>query len=176
MNKETLSRKVTLDLSSRASSGEHDYNIKDAEDVIDDILSCSQLEFLGSTTRKFTNKKNPKDSRNDKMCTIPVRMEFKDKEIRKEAEISLRKICKVSCAVPYPKKLRAIMDRMVQDGKKKHPGCYIRTKVNVDSLTVKAFAKTGEGWVDLNTVENIPLSILEQVTNDTAMDVTVQIS
>jgi hypothetical protein len=58
MNKETLSRKVTLALSSAASSGNHDYDIKDTEEVVDDVLSCTKLEFLGTTSKKFFNKKN----------------------------------------------------------------------------------------------------------------------
>jgi hypothetical protein len=42
MNKETLSRKVTLALAEKASPGEHDYDIKDTEDAVDDILSCTK--------------------------------------------------------------------------------------------------------------------------------------
>jgi hypothetical protein len=100
MNKDTLSRKVTLALGAKATAGEHDYDIKDAEEAIDDILSCTKLDFLGTKTKKFSNKRNPQDPRNDTFCTIPVKFEFKDKDTRIEAEKALRKICKVS----YPKK------------------------------------------------------------------------
>jgi hypothetical protein len=168
MNKETLSRKVTLALSAAASSGEHDYDVKDAEEVIDDILSCSKLEFLGTTSKKFYNKKNPTDPRNEKMCTVPVRFEFRDRETRFQAEANLRKICKVSCAVPYPKKLRDILDGLVREGKKLYPKNFIRTKVNVDSLTIEVHAKTSDGWVDLNLKTPIPLSIGDSVGNSTA--------
>jgi hypothetical protein len=164
MNKETLSRKVTLALGQKASSGEHDYDIRDAEDAIDDILSCSKLEFLGTTSRKFFNKKNENDDRNNTFCTVPVRFEFKDKEERFQAEKTLRKVCKVSCAVPYPKKLRLMLDACINEGKKKFPNCYIRTKVNVDNLTIEAHAKTGEGWVDLGLKRSIPLNILDAIT------------
>jgi hypothetical protein len=159
MNKETLSTKVTLALSSKASSGKHDYDIKDAEEAIDDVLSCSKLEFLGTTSRKFFNKKNPSDPKNDTFCTIPVKFDFKDKDTRIQAEKSLRKICKVSCAVPYPKKLRDILDKLLKEGKKKCPDSYIRTRVNVDSLTIDVHAKTGEGWLDLELACPIPLDI-----------------
>jgi hypothetical protein len=165
MNKETLSRKVTLALSSKASGGNHDYDIKDAEEVIDDVLSCSKLEFLGTSSRKFFNKKNPKDARNDTMCTLPVRFEFKDKDTRIQAEKSLRKICKVSCAVPYPKRLRLMLDKLIVEGKKLYPDSFIRTRVNVDSLTIDAHAKTSDGWQDLNLRCNIPLDICDTVTN-----------
>jgi hypothetical protein len=176
MNKETLSRKVTLALSSAASAGNHDYDIRDAEDVIDDILSCSKLEFLGATTKKFNNKKDPKDVRNDKMCTIPVRFEFKDRDTRQQAEVNLRKICGVGCAVPYPKRLRAVLDKVIQDGKKEYPNSFISTRVNIDKLLITASAKTSEGWKDLKTSQPIPLDILEKVTNTAILDEQMTIS
>jgi hypothetical protein len=95
------------------------------------------------------------------MYTIPVRMDFKDKDTRINAETSLRKICKLSCATPYPKKLRALLNELVKEGKKKHPNCFIRTRVNVDKLTVDAQAKMDSGWIDLNLTRDIPLNILD---------------
>jgi hypothetical protein len=62
----------------------------DAEDVIDDILSCSKLEFLGNATKKFYNKRNAADSRNDKMDTVPVRLDFKDRDTRSNPNFFIR--------------------------------------------------------------------------------------
>jgi hypothetical protein len=166
MNKDTLARKVTLALNTKVQSGEHDYDIKDAEEVLDDILSCCKLEFLGATSKKFFNKKNVNDVRNDTMCTMPVRFEFKDRETRIQAETNLRKVCKVSCAVPYPKKLRDILDNLVTQGKKLSPGCFIRTRVNVDSLSIDVHAKTKDGWKDLHLKTCIPLDICDKVSQD----------
>ena len=92
INKETLARKVTIALSDKAKEGDHDYNINGAEDTIYDVLSCSKLEYLGSNSRKFHNTCKPTDSQNGKFCTLPVCLDFKDKETRIQAEISLRKI------------------------------------------------------------------------------------
>ena len=161
MNKETLSRKVTMALSDKAKGGDHDYNIDDAEETIDDVLSCSKLEFLGSNSRKFHNNKNPTDSRNGKFCTLPVRMDFKDKETRIQAEISLRKICKVSCSTPYPKNLRKLLDSLVKEGKTIAPDLYIRTRVNVEKLTIDVHAKDKDIWRDLGLSRQIPLDILD---------------
>jgi hypothetical protein len=166
MNKETLSRKVTLALNTKVQAGEHDYDIKDAEEVLDDILSCAKLEFLGNASKKFFNKKNLNDVRNDTMCTIPVRFDFKDRETRIQAETNLRKVCKVSCSVPYPKKLRAIMDNLVTQGKKLAPNCFIRTRVNVDNLFIEVHAKTKEGWKDLGLKTCIPLDICDTVSSE----------
>ena len=122
INKETLSRKVTMALSEKAKAGDHDYNINDAEDTIDDVLSCAKLEFLGAGSKNFFNSRDATDKRNNKFCTMPVRLDFKDKETRIQAEISMRKLCKVSCSTPYPKKLRNILSGLVKDGKKTAPG------------------------------------------------------
>jgi hypothetical protein len=161
MNKETLSRKVTEALGNSVRAGKHDYHIGDAEEVLDDILSCSKLEFLGTQSKLFFNNKNVADTRNNTMYTLPVRMEFKDRECRFEAEVMLRKLCGVNCAVPYPKKMRLLLNEVINAGKDLQPDCFIRTKVNVENLTIEASAKTASGWLDLGIKRNIPLDIID---------------
>jgi hypothetical protein len=164
MNKETLSRKVTEALAAPVKAGQHDYNITDAEEILDDILSCSKLEFLGTQSKLFYNNRNANDTRNNTMYTIPVRMDFRDRESRFEAEVMLRKICKVNCSVPYPKKLRQILGDLVKEGKRLQPDCFIRTKVNAEKLTVDVHAKTSTGWLDLGLSRPIPTNILDNST------------
>jgi hypothetical protein len=155
MNKDTLARNVTFELGKRVKEGKHDYHIGDAEEVIDDILSCSRLEFMGTSTKKFFNSKNTADPRNNSMYTMPVRMEFADREIRFQSEMSIRNICKVNCAVPYPKNVRNIMDELITEGKKSYPDSFIRTKVDPDRLTVEAFASVNKRSIDLGLKRDI---------------------
>jgi len=163
INRDTLSRKVTVALHNKAAEGNHDWNTQDAAEMVDDMLSCSQLEFLGSGSRKFYNRRKADDPRNNKMCTVPVRLEFKAKEIRAKAEETLRKICKVSCSIPYPKKLRDILTAAIREGKARYPDCYIRTWVDTDNLKVLASAKTGNNWTDIPELTTpIPLDILDR--------------
>jgi hypothetical protein len=164
MNKETLSRKVTEALAAPVKAGQHDYNITDAEEILDDILSCSKLEFLGTQSKLFYNNRNASDTRNNNMYTIPVRMDFRDRESRFEAEVMLRKICKVNCSVPYPKKLRQMLNDLVKEGKRLQLDCFIRTKVNADKLTIDVHAKTSSGWLDLGLNRSIPTNILDNST------------
>ena len=165
INKETLSRKVSLALSDKAKTGNHNYHLGDAEEAIDDALSCSKLEFLGAGSKNFFNKHKPDDKRNNTFCTVPVHLDFKDKETRMQAEISLRKLCKVSCSTPYPKKLRNILSGLVKDGKKAAPGCFSLTRVNVDKLTIDVHAKVDNQWQDLSLSCNIPTTILDNFTD-----------
>jgi hypothetical protein len=98
-------------------------------------------------------------------------MDFKDRETRFEAKIMLRKICKVNCSVPYPKKMRNLLNDMIKEGKVLQPNSFIRTKVNVEKLTVEAHAKTAACWVDLNIKKSIPVSILDNSTEQVVMEI-----
>ena len=162
LNKETISRKVTMALHEKGKEGAHNWALNNAADMIDDALSCSQLEFLGSGTRKFYNKTNTADKRNSKWCTIPVRMDFKDKETRIQAENTLRSICKVNCSTPYPRALRTMINETIRSGKQIKEGCFIKVKVDIDNLKLSAAARTPDGWTDLALNKNIPLDILDK--------------
>jgi hypothetical protein len=63
--------------------------------------------------------------------------------------------------VPYPKKLRDILDNLLKEGKKILPKAFIRTRVNVDSLTIDVHGRTEKGWQDLNLACAIPLDICD---------------
>lgn len=163
INRTTLSRKVTMALHAKAATGNHDWNTADAGEMVDDLLSCAQLEFLGNGSRKFFNSKKPTDPRNNNMCTLPVRLDFKNKESRIRAEETLRKVCKVSCSTPYPKRLRDLLTQAIRAGKEAHPNCFIRTKVNSDNLKIEVSARTEGGWVQLPTLgRDIPIDILDR--------------
>ena len=162
INKDTISRKFTIALHEKAKEGNHDWAISDASEMIDDALSCSQLEFLGSGTRKFYNNRDKTDKRNGKMCTVPVRMDFKNKETRVQAESTLRSICKVKCSIPYPKKLRTMINAMIQEGKRLRKDCFIKVKIDIDNLKLSASARTDDGWDNLGLDQDIPLDILDK--------------
>lgn len=161
MNKETISKKVTVDLHGKAKEGKHDWALDSAATMVDDLLSCAQLEFLGAGTRKFYNSRDKDDTRNNRMCTVPVRFDFRTKEQRIKAEQTLRKVCNVRCSVPYPKKFRALLADLVKEGKVAKPNTFIMTKIDIDSLTIKVLARTDSGWVDLNINRDIPLDIID---------------
>lgn len=164
MNKDTISRQVTTELHSRAKEGKHDWDLKSAATMVDDMLSCAQLEFLGSGTRRFFNNRNNNDERNNKMCTVPVRFDFKNKEQRIKAEHTLKRICNARCSIPYPKKLRAMLADMLKEGKTAKPNQFIMTKVDIDNLKVSLWARSDNGWQDLKIVREISTDILDNNT------------
>ncbi len=164
MNRDTLPRKVTLLLHDKArTEGEYSDNQKAAEEAVDDFLSCATLDFLGKGTQPFYNKKNTEDERNKKFCTVPIRLTWKSKGERIRGEQSIRKVCNSKCSVPYPRKIRALIDEVLKSGQSAKPGCYIRVRVSHESLTVVAHAREGNSWTDLGISKVIPSNILEPV-------------
>ncbi len=171
LNKDTLSKKVTLLLHERAQrEGIYSGSPAAAEEAMDDILSCASIDILGKGSKVFYNKKDTSDARNGKMCTVPVKLTFKDKTTRFQAELSLKKICKVRCGTPYPKKLRSIMDDLVKDCKNLRPDCFILAKVDSDKLIVSAKARNNKGWEDLDRSVPIPHDILDPAELAAASD------
>jgi hypothetical protein len=164
INKETLARKLTIDLHRKAKEGnkEKKYSEKQVEEMTDDLLTCASLDFLGSGTKLYKNKFNDDDTNNGKFCTMPVKMLFKDKKERILAEQHLRKVCDVKCSTPYPKGLRTLISGLINKAKREKPGRFILAKVNAEKLTVSALASENNSWVDLNITKEIPLNILDR--------------
>jgi hypothetical protein len=128
---------------------------------MDDILSCASIDILGKGSRPFYNRKDTADPRNGKMCTVPIKLSFKDKETRFEAEMTLKKACKVKCGTPYPKKLHVIIDEFVNSCKADSPGNFILAKVDVDKMLVTAKARSDKGWTELDRTVAIPVDLLD---------------
>jgi hypothetical protein len=162
INRESLSKKVTLVLHEKAkTAGIYKGNPDAATESMDDILSCATIDFLGKGSKVFYNTKDTSDPRNNKMCTVPVKLTFRDKNSRFQAEQTLKKACKVKCATPYPKKLRGLIDGFVKECKQVKSGCFILARVDIEKLCITARARTDEGWVNLDKSISIPIDLLD---------------
>jgi hypothetical protein len=162
MNRDTLARKVTLFLHEKAKrEGEYSDNHRHAEEAVDDFLSCASLDFLGRGTRPYFNKKRPDDEANKTFCTVPVKLSWRTKDERIRAEQAIRRVCKARCSTAYPKEIRALLDEILREGQAAKPGCYIRVRINHESLSVVAHAREGDSWTDLGISKVIPVDILD---------------
>ena len=171
MNKDTLARKVTINLHAKGKkaaevNGKRDYRREqDIEEITDDMLTCASLDFLGSGTQKYANRFDNDDPNNGKYCTVPVKLIFKERQARINAEQHLRKTCQVKCSTPYPKGLRKMISELINVAKAKKNGCFIRVKVNTEKLTLEAHASVGQEkktWEDLQLTRDIPPNILDR--------------
>ncbi len=109
INKDTLSGKFTQTIHAAATNSDEvkkgNCSPDEAGEILDDILTCANMEFLGKGgSKKYYNKLKPNDPLNGKFCTVPIKLTFKSKEERVRAEQSLRKYCKVKCSIPRTRK------------------------------------------------------------------------
>jgi hypothetical protein len=135
MNKTTISEKASLALAKMAASAENKFSSTPSADAIaaiDDVTSMvTNMEFYGSSTKEYKGK----DSTG--FCTVPVRYQFKDKEQKFFAEKTLREICKVKCATPYPAIVRECIKQVVNHVRASHPNDFVKVSVLTKEFALK---------------------------------------
>jgi len=67
----------------------------------------------------------------------------------------------VRTSVPYPKKVRDALAEIVEAGKKKAPGKYIMTKVEIEKLSISAYVRGEKGWIDLDLKKDIASLLID---------------
>ena len=159
MNTSTISMKVTQDLSARAATTEGSGSARPSEDTVamlDDVLSMVRsMDFFSKVTKPFANKTNTDDTRNGKFCTIPVKLTFKDRDTRSQAEATLRKKCKVQCTTPYPTNLRSAIKAALDTEKAKFKEHFIQVKVDPEAFCLRLSRRQDGVWI--NNYATLPL-------------------
>jgi hypothetical protein len=154
MNKATIREKAALALTKMAATAEGKRSSipsHDAVAAIDDVTSLvTSMEFYGATTKQYKGK----DSTG--FCTVPVRYQFKDKDQKSYAEKTLREVCKVKCATPYP----AIVYKQVVDHvRQTHPGDFVKVSVVPKEFSLKV-SRRPQGknlkWIDYPDLLRLP--------------------
>jgi hypothetical protein len=150
MNPNTMNRKFSMALKAKAAEVDGNVNGEPKADTVtqlDDTLSMvKNIDYFGKTTKQAKGKD---------FFTIPVKLTYKDKDTRTTAEQNLRKLCKVSCTTPYHSTLRDVMKKTMEEAKVKYKNCYIQTRVDVDSMSLRLSYRQDGIWY--NDVDKIPL-------------------
>ncbi len=83
--------------------------VKVAEDVnegirvINDALSCADdLDFVGQTSSQKIDKRDPANPVTLPFCTMPVKLEFQNRNNRIHFEKTLRKHCNLKATISLP--------------------------------------------------------------------------
>ncbi len=143
MNQDTMSTRASLALSKMAAKKENAQTTVPSEaarEVIDDALGMAQgIAFYGKQTKTYRNKNDPVNS--GAFCTLPVRYDFKDKNVRSNVEKVLRDTCAINCATPYPLILRECMRQTVEQVKQAYPGAAVRVNVDAHNFCLKVAKK-----------------------------------
>jgi len=132
MDVNTMSTRSSLALSSMAAKVEKmptNHPSDEARETLDDVMGVvKKVHFYGRQTRSYIN---PKDKKSGSYCTVPVRYDFSDRDMRIRAEKILRERCDVNCTTPYPLVVRECMKRTAAATKAVYPDHNVR--INVDA-------------------------------------------
>jgi hypothetical protein len=134
-NKVTIQEKASLALTTMAAKKEDKSSSipsKDAIAAIDDLTSMvTSMELFGANTKQY------KGNTDKPFCTVPVKYQFKDRDVRTFAEKTLRDTCGVHCSTPYPTMVRETIKQVVNHVKSLHPGDYVKVNVMTKEFGLK---------------------------------------
>jgi hypothetical protein len=142
MNQETMSTKATMalnEMATKVAKAEGKTTNEDTLSAIDYVLSVVEgMTFYGKKTKSYSKKGDPDSG---SYCTVPVRYDFRDRDIRSYAETVLRDKCKIQCATPYPLILRETIKQVINGVKKEFPNCYVRVVVDTGKMCLRVFRR-----------------------------------
>jgi hypothetical protein len=110
--------------------------------VVNDALSCADnVEFLGQTTARKIDKRDPAKPITLPFCTMPVKLDFPDRNTRIHFERTVRKHCNLKASISLPAPIRKYQGMYLQAMKDRHRGKYVMVRPDVASLGLVAFVK-----------------------------------
>ena len=172
-----MSQNATIALTKCAAVAEGRGANNPSEDcitAIDDILSVTQnISFFGSRTKSYVNAR---DRLSGSFCTIPVCYDFKDRETRIQAEQTLRQVCKVNCATPYPPILWECIKRTIESGKRARPDNFVRVHLDLPRLALKLSwrARDSQTWSKYDKLIPVPQAAYDVKSRDIPADLEIE--
>jgi len=121
-----------------AASPELAEALREAEDA----LSCvSDMDFLGTKSQKFENRRDPNDKKNGTFCTMPVKMTFEDKSSRINFERVAKNTMKIRAVQSLPKPIRVEQQAFHKALKDRYKDDIVMVRPDLPSLALIAFRK-----------------------------------
>jgi hypothetical protein len=131
--------------------------------VVNDALSCADnLEFVGQTTARKIDKRDPANPKTLPFCTMPVRLDFPDRNTRIHFEKTLRKHCDMKATISLPFKIRKYQSLFLDAMRDRYKGRVITARPDTSTLSMVAFMKneSGGGWSRCRETVPIPRGIM----------------
>jgi hypothetical protein len=135
--------------------------IAEAVRVADDALSCAtNLSFLGQVTKPYNNSRDASDPRNNKFCTLPVKLVFPDRGARIHFERTMREKCEIRASMSLPPGIRKEAEKYRQTLLSKFPGEIVMVRAESNGLCFAGFHKVDGGgkWIRDTETSKIPVS------------------
>lgn len=94
------------------------------------------MKFYGNKTKSY---RNPSDPISGSFCTVPVRLDFKDRDTKALAESVFRARCKANCSTPYHPALRDCIKMVSNQVRKDFPNDYVRINADAKRIGLRVF-------------------------------------
>ncbi len=147
-----------------AKAAENGGNAGEAIRVIDDALSCVvEMEFLGTKSQPYINKRDAQDPKNKSFCTMPVKLKFEDKSARINFEQTARREMGKRAVMSLPLPIRLEQQAFLTALKKRYSEEIVTVRPDVRSLSLIAFRKRDgdRGWTRCHeSLELLPGTLL----------------
>jgi hypothetical protein len=130
--------------------------------VVNDALSCADnVDFLGQTTSRKIDKRDTNNPTALPFCTMPVKLDFPDKNTRIHFERTVRKHCNLKATISLLTPIRKYQGLFLQAMRDKYRGKIVMVRPDAASLSLVAFMKDGERtWTRCPDRHPIPRGIM----------------
>jgi hypothetical protein len=131
--------------------------------IVNDALSCADnLEFTGQTTTRKIDKRDPENPKTLDFCTMPVKLDFPDRNTRIHFEKTLRKHCGIKATISLPFQKRRFQSLYLEALRDRYKGRVITARPDTSTMSMVAFMKNegGRGWSRCRETVLIPRGIM----------------
>jgi hypothetical protein len=123
-------------------AGETGDEIGESIRVVNDALSnADNVEFLGQSSSARIDKRDPMNPITSPFCSMPVKLDFPDKNTRIHFERTLRQNCKQKAQMSLPNKIWKYQTAYRTALKEKYPGKVVMVRVDTAAMSLVAHTK-----------------------------------
>jgi hypothetical protein len=110
--------------------------------VVNDALSCAEnLDFLGESSSKKVDKRDPNNPIFGDYFTMPIKVDFPDRNTRINFERVMRRHCGLRVSMSLPKPIRKYQGLFLKALRERYAGRAVMARPDVSSMTLVAFHK-----------------------------------
>jgi hypothetical protein len=122
--------------------GENVGELTESIRIVNDALSCADnVEFLGRTSSQKIDKKDPHKPIVMPYCTMPVKLDFPDRNTRIHFERTLKKHCNLKATISLPPTIWKYQSLYLKAMRERHAGKVVMVRPDIASMSLVAFLK-----------------------------------
>jgi hypothetical protein len=138
-------------------------DVDEAVRLVNDALSCvDNMDFLGQTTSRKIDKRDPENPKLAPFFSMPIRLDFPDRGTRMNFERTMRSKCNIRAVMSLPGPLRNYQSVFLRALRERYPGRTITARPDLSTLSMVAVMKNdgSPGWSRCLETQEIPRGIL----------------